>query len=182
MVYREISHHHNDDMSEVSEKVTILPLESRTYIVVITYFKNDETNQLDGGNFAQMEGEELVASRYKVNATSCENAIHQAMKIDKARRMEVITGYIQPFLDRMERGEEDLTPNMLESFRHYMLEGGHFVEFYMQEPTSIQTYLQNNESMIHNKTITNVFDMSDAKDMTEDIEDFLKKEGEQENE
>lgn len=188
MVYREIAHSHNDEGDEISEKITILPLESRTYVVVITYFKNDEINQLD--SYKQMVNinsdtlEDLIASRYKVSATSCENAIHQAMRIDKARRMEVITGFIEPFIEGIQKGEDELNPNMLESFRDYMIEGGHFAEFFMQEPTSIQVYLKSNEDMIHNKTISNVFEMSEPKDLADDIEDFLKsvKEGDEENE
>lgn len=186
MVYREIGHSHNDKGTEVSEKITVLPLESRTYVVVITYFKDDPVNQLD--TFEKItpmqheQIEDLIASRYKVSATSCENAIHQAMRIDKARKMEIITGFIEPFFDKMRLGDDELSPDMLEKFRDYMIEGGHFAEFFMQEPTSIQVYLHSNEDMIHNKTISNVIEMSEPENLTEDIENFLKKEGEQENE
>ena len=190
--YLEKGHHHDEESKEAKERIEIIVSGLRTYVVTMSYFGEDKLNELkDDNNMSvsqHMHDEhnlDVTVSRYEVTASSIEDAIAKALVINKLRKMETITGYpraledamIDKKLDVEDLEIDDVIP-MLLSFSQWMIDEGNFAEFYLQEPTSIQVHLKENESLLRNKTISNV--VRDTNNVGDGVEDWLKDQTEKE--
>ena len=180
--YVEKGNHHDEDSGEAKEKIEIIVSGLRTYVVTLSYFESDTANELSDdvqiSSSCDKHALEVIVSRYEVTASSIEDAIDKTMVIHKCRRMETITGYPLALGDAIADGKvkgvtniDEIIP-MLLSFRDWMVDEGNFAEFYMQEPTSIQVHLKENESLLRNKTIANV--VRDTDSTGDKVENWLK--------
>ena len=153
------NHNHENTDGEIVENIKIQPKIHREYRVEIAYFKDDKENIISGHNTPELmcEHGEIMVMSYIVHSTSIEEAILEARNVDKARKMEFITGWIEPLYEKsLEYNELDFDIETLMAFRSYMIEEDGFNEFYFQEPTTIQAYLKTNKEMITNRTVSNV--------------------------
>tara|TARA_R100000008_G_C3485283_1_gene115927 strand:- start:2 stop:538 length:537 start_codon:yes stop_codon:yes gene_type:complete len=166
-----------DKKTESHHHIEVSTDRDKEYIVTVAYFKEHLGKQLWGSN-AHMEvhdfddDTEVVVSTYEIFAPDMQSAINRAHEIDRARKMEAITGFIKVIEERMEAGDVENDIVIASKFRDWMIKEGNFNEYYFTEPTSIMAVLKSNYKMAHNRTVNNV--LANTESIGDSVENWLK--------
>ena len=144
-------------------KVQTKPL--KKYQVQISYFRQQVFDKIDDDK--ELDIENGIANRYEVEASSLEQAIARAIKIDTVVKAETITRYpgILPDEDRFDR-------ETVLKFAEFLDDKGLFSDWVLLEPTAIQASLIDDEDQLN--TITENAVMEHTSNMSDEIEDFLR--------
>ena len=144
-------------------KVQTKPL--KKYQVQISYFRQQVFDKIDDNK--ELDIENGIANRYEVEASSLEQAIAKAIKIDTVVKAETITRYpgILPDEDRFDR-------ETVLKFAEFLDDKGLFSDWILLEPTAIQASLIDDEDQLN--TLTENAVMKHTSNMSDEIEDFLR--------
>tara|TARA_R100000781_G_C4059266_1_gene120433 strand:+ start:305 stop:847 length:543 start_codon:yes stop_codon:yes gene_type:complete len=172
--------------TESHEHIEVSTDRDQEYIVTMAYFKDHLGKQLWGSN-AHMEmmdddndETEVVVSTYEIFAPDIQSAIRRAHDVDKARKMEGITGYVKVIEEKANEGHVDNDIRVASAFRDWMIKEGNFNEYFFTEPTSVMAVLKKNYKMAHDRTVDNV--IANTEDIGDSIEDWLKDNDDKRNE
>ena len=144
-------------------KVQNKPL--KKYQVQISYFRQQVFEKIDDDK--ELDIENGIANRYEVEASSLEQAIARAIKIDTVVKAETMTRYpgILPDEDKFDK-------ETVLKFAEFLDDKGLFSDWILLEPTAIQASLIDDEDELNTLTENTV--MEHSSNMSDEIEDFLR--------
>ena len=154
---RNIMHGH---LIEVQNK----PL--KKYQVQISYFRYQIFDNVDDDD-KELDIENGIANRYEVEASSLEQAIARAIKVDTVIKAETMTRYPGMLPD-----EDEFDRETVLKFAEFLDDKGLFQDWMLIEPTAIQASLIEDEDELN--TLTENAVIKHTNDMSDDIEDFLR--------
>lgn len=144
-------------------EITNKPL--KKYQVQISYFRNQLFDKIDDDTEIDMENG--TVNRYKVEASSLEQAIARAIKIDTVIKAESITRYPGILPD-----EDEFDRETVLKFAEFLDDKGLFNDWVLLEPTAIQASLVADEDALN--TLTENAVIKHTSHMSDEIEDFLR--------
>ena len=153
---RNIMHGH---LIEVQNK----PL--KKYQVQISYFRYQMFDNVDDDK--ELDIENGIANRYEVEASSLEQAIARAIKVDTVIKAETMTRYPGMLPD-----EDEFDRETVLKFAEFLDDKGLFQDWMLIEPTAIQASLIEDEDELN--TLTENAVIKHTNDMSDEIEDFLR--------
>ena len=144
-------------------KVQNKPL--KKYQVQISYFRQQVFEKIDDNS--ELDIENGIANRYEVEASSLEQAIARAIKIDTVVKAETMTRYpgILPEEDKFDK-------ETVLKFAEFLDDKGLFQDWVLLEPTAIQASLIDDEDQLNTLTENTVIEHTS--NMSDEIEDFLR--------
>lgn len=152
-------------MKVQGHEITIESRPTKKYIVRIAYLRNqmfsDPTNN-------KIDEENASAYEYTVDAGSCKEAIEKAMTIDKVVHAEEMMKWPLIMPDDMTNSKTVI------EFGEFLEERGLFSAWMTIDPTSVQCTAVDDYELLETMTENNI--MEKAKNMPEDIQDFLNNE------
>jgi len=154
---RNIMHGH---LIEVQNK----PL--KKYQVQISYFRYQIFDNVDDDD-KELDIENGIANRYEVEASSLEQAIARAIKVDTVIKAETMTRYPGMLPD-----EDEFDRETVLKFAEFLDDKGLFQDWMLIEPTAIQASLIEDEDELN--TLTENAVIKHTNDMSDEIEDFLR--------
>jgi len=144
-------------------KVQNKPL--KKYQVQISYFRHQVFEKID--NNKELDIENGIANRYEVEASSLEQAIAKAIKIDTVVKAETMTRYPGILPD-----EDEFDKETVLKFAEFLDNKGLFSDWILLEPTAIQASLIDDEDELN--TLTENAVIKHTNHMSDEIEDFLR--------
>jgi len=147
----------------------------KEYHVEFAYFMNEVGKMLFKGPMKlapSQQDDDVMITTYSVMAASMMDAIRRAEEIDKARKMESITGYVNVIAEKSEEGQVPFTPEVIQDFREFMIREQNFTEYFLTEPTSVTAVLAKNRDMCMERSTNNI--LKDKLNIGDDIENWLK--------
>lgn len=137
----------------------------KKYQVTISYFRHQMFEKID--NDKELDTENGICNRYEVEASSLEQAIARAIKIDTVVKAETMTRYpgILP-------EEDSFDKETVLKFADFLDDKGLFQDWILLEPTAIQGSLIADEEELNTFTENTV--MEHTSNMSDEIEDFLR--------
>ena len=163
----------NHDGGEHHSLIEVNVNRDQEYHVVISYFMSEVGKKLFQGPMTLNNHDpedEVMVTTYSVMASSMMDAIRRAEEIDKARKMEAITGFFEVIADKSE--EVPFTAEVLSDFRQFMIKEQNFADYFLTEPTSITAVLAKNMEMCQERSTNNI--LKDKLNIGDDIENWLK--------
>ena len=144
-------------------KVQNKPL--KKYQVQISYFRQQVFEKIDDD--AELDIENGISNRYEVEASSLEQAIAKAIKIDTVVKAETMSRYPGILPD-----EDEFDKETVLKFAEFLDDKGLFSDWVLLEPTTIQASLIDDEDELN--TLTENAVMKHTNHMSDEIEDFLR--------
>ncbi len=149
-----------------------------TYNVEVAYFLEDKFNEVHMSIGNMFKKRKILVSRYELQETSLQNAINRALTIDMARKTEVMMKYPMVLHDFvMDKGEE-FDIEILDDFREWLTHEGLLQEYMMQQPTSVQAFIKQNEPLLRRQTEEAVNEKIGG--ISDEIAEFLKEHAQEE--
>lgn len=144
-------------------KVQTKPL--KKYQVQISYFRQQMFDKIDDN--AELDIENGINNRYEVEATSLEQAIARAIKVDTVVKAETMARYPGILPD-----EDEFDKETVLKFAEFLDNKGLFQDWILLEPTAIQASLIKDEDELN--TLTENAVIEHTSHMSDEIEDFLR--------
>ena len=138
----------------------------KKYQVQISYFRYQIFDNVDDDD-KELDIENGIANRYEVEASSLEQAIARAIKVDTVIKAETMTRYPGMLPD-----EDEFDRETVLKFAEFLDDKGLFQDWMLIEPTAIQASLIEDEDELN--TLTENAVIKHTNDMSDDIEDFLR--------
>ena len=138
----------------------------KKYQVQISYFRYQIFDNVDDDD-KELDIENGIANRYEVEASSLEQAIARAIKIDTVIKAETMTRYPGMLPD-----EDEFDRETVLKFAEFLDDKGLFQDWMLIEPTAIQASLIEDEDELN--TLTENAVIKHTNDMSDEIEDFLR--------
>lgn len=137
----------------------------KKYQVQISYFREHMFDKIEDNS--PLDIENGVSLRYEVEASSLEQAIAKAIKVDTVVKAEEMTRYPVMLPD-----EDQFDRELVLKFADFLDNKGLFSDWMFLEPTSIQASLISDEDDLN--TLTENAVIKHTNKMGDDIEDFLR--------
>lgn len=138
----------------------------KKYQVQISYFRYQIFDNVDDDD-KELDIENGIANRYEVEASSLEQAIARAIKVDTVIKAETMTRYPGMLPD-----EDEFDRETVLKFAEFLDDKGLFQDWMLIEPTAIQASLIEDEDELN--TLTENAVIKHTNDMSDEIEDFLR--------
>ena len=138
----------------------------KKYQVQISYFRYQIFDNVDDDD-KELDIENGIANRYEVEASSLEQAIARAIKVDGVIKAETMTRYPNMLPD-----EDEFDRETVLKFAEFLDDKGLFQDWMLIEPTAIQASLIEDEDELN--TLTENAVIKHTNDMSDEIEDFLR--------
>ncbi len=137
----------------------------KKYQVQISYFRQQIFDKIDDDS--ELDIENGISYRYEVEASSLEQAISKAIKVDYVVKAETMTRYpgILPDVDKFDK-------ETVLKFAEFLDDKGLFADWMFLEPTAIQASLISDENELNTLTENTVIEHTNH--MSDEIEDFLR--------
>jgi len=166
---------HKNENGEHHTLIEVSVERDQEYHVEFAYFMSEVGRKLFTGPMKLAPNEEdndVMVTTYSVMAASMMDAIRRAEEIDKARKMESITAYVNVIAEKSEEGQVPFTPEVIKDFREFMIREQNFTEYFLTEPTSVTAVLAKNRDMCMERSTNNI--LKDKLNIGDDIENWLK--------
>lgn len=137
----------------------------KEYQVTISYFRQQVFEKIDDNS--ELDTENGICNRYEVKASSLEQAIAKAIKVDTVVKAEAIARYPGILPDTNKFDKETVL-----KFADFLDDKGLFSDWVLLEPTAIQGSLIDDEDQLNMFTENTVIEHTS--NMSDKIEDFLR--------